>query len=495
MSKGRSDFLVLAVDMGSSSTRTAIFDQDARRLPQTDAAEHYSIRYTADGGAELSPIILRRAVARCIATTLHAQRQTRRGPHAPVAALAASSFWHGLLGLDRKWKPITPIYTWADARAAEAARQLRKNLSEREVHARTGCMLHASFWPAKLIWLRKSQPNLFRQVARWVSPVDWVFHELFGTTVSSASMASGTGLYNLRLTAWDKKLCAACHLHPNQLLDLSTWTDANPAGRHLRVPSRIFTPIGDGAAGNLGSGADCQGVFAINVGTSAAVRVVQSNGGRTSQKLPLGLFRYVVDAERCVIGGAVSNAGNLRQWALAELRLGEDASADRLIFARPAAATDKLIALPFWAGERAPTWPDRQLGVIDGLSQTTKATDILRVLTTSVFYRLAQILELMVSGEGLPERIIVSGGIVRSNPAVRLLADAIGHDVETAREREASRRGAAVYALQQMGVTLQRPRAGAVIKHDRKLAAGHRARRARQIELESLLRERVSRPL
>ena len=495
MSKGRADFFILAVDVGSSSTRTAIFDRRARRLPHTDAAEHYSIRYTPDGGAELSPIILRRAVARCIATTLHAQRQTRRGSNTHVAALAASSFWHGLLGLDRKWKPITPIYTWADARAAEAARQLREDLSEQEVHARTGCMLHASFWPAKLTWLRQRQPNLFRRVARWVSPVDWILHELLGTTVSSASMASGTGLYDLRLDAWDKKLCAACHLDPDQLLGLSTCADAAPAGRNRQLPSRIFTPIGDGAAGNLGSGADRRGVFAINVGTSAAVRMLQSNGESTRRKLPMGLFRYVVDAERCVIGGAVSNAGNLRQWALRELRLGEDARADRLVFARLSAATDKLIALPFWAGERAPTWPDRQLGVIDGLSQATKATDILRVLTTSVFYRLAQILELMASGEGSPERIIVSGGIVRSRRAVRLLADAIGHDVEVAREQEASRRGAAVYALQQMGVPLQSPKAGAVIKHDRKLAARHRERRARQIELESVLRTRVSRPL
>ncbi len=492
MSKDHADFLVLAVDIGSSSTRTALFDQRARRLPQTDATEHYSIRYTPDGGAELSPIVLRRAIERCVAATLHAQRETGRGPHAPISALAASSFWHGLLGLDRKWKPVTPIYTWADARAADAARHLRERLSEREVHDRTGCMLHASFWPAKLIWLRKSQPSLFRRVARWVSPVDWVFHELFGTTVSSASVASGTGLYNMRLSAWDKKLCAACHLDPDQLLDLSTSTDADP-GRHLRVPSRIFTPIGDGAAGNLGSGADRRGAFAINVGTSAAVRMVQANRESKGRNLPMGLFRYVLDGERCVIGGAVSNAGNLRQWALCELRLGEDARVDRLVFARPAAATDKLIALPFWAGERAPTWPDRQLGVIDGLSQATRSTDILRVLTTSVFYRLAQILELMVSGEGSPERIIVSGGITRSKSAVRLLADALGRDVETAREREASRRGAAVYALQQMGVTLPSPRGGAVIQHDPKLAAGHRERRARQTELEHLLGDR-SRP-
>jgi gluconokinase len=487
MPQGRAEFLILSLDIGSSSTRSALFDHRAQRLPGSDASAEYSISYTADGGAELAPMTLRRAVQRSISGTLNEQDRltSRRGM--PIRAIATSAFWHGLLGIDKNWRPVTPIYTWADARAADAARDLRVKLSERAVHARTGCMLHASFWPAKLIWLRKTHPQEFRRVAFWVSPVDWIYYGLFGTTLSSASMASATGLYNLARRSWDQELCDASGVDPGQLPQLGQFVEPRHLPRGITGPVRIFTAIGDGGAGNLGSGANQKDAVAINVGTSAAVRVIQSGSQAKTAKVPLGLFRYVVDEDRFVIGGAVSNAGNLRQWALRELRLEESAAADQLVFARVRAAHDPLTTLPFWAGERAPTWPDRPHGVIAGVSQATTATDLLRALTSSVFYRLADILDLITTAGIRPRRIIVSGGILRSIPAVRLLADAIGRDVETARDREASLRGAAVYALQQLGLKIPAPRQGSLIKYDRKLAPFHLVRRQRQHALEKAL--------
>ena len=487
MPRDRAEYLILSIDIGSSSTRTGLLDHWARRSPGTDARASYSINYTPDGGAELDPLTLRRAVLRSLASTLRWREREPSLRHLPIRALATSAFWHGLLGVNRKWEPVTPIYTWADARAAADARDLRATLSERDVHARTGCMLHASFWPAKLKWLRRTDRRKFDRAAMWVSPADWIYHELFGTTVSSASLASGTGLYDLARKEWDEKICAACSIHPRQLLRLALRAEPAHLPRGLTAPLQVFPAIGDGAAGNLGSGADRPGVVAINVGTSAAVRVIQSEREATETRLRLGLFRYVVDEHRWLMGGAVSNAGNLRQWALRELRIKGESSINRLVFDRTAAAHDPLTALPFWTGERAPTWPDHQRGVIAGLDQATTAAGLLRTLTTSVFYRLADILDLMARSGVKPRRIIVSGGILRSVPTVRLLADAIGRDVEVAREREASGRGAAVYALQQLGEKVPAPGKGALIKHDRKLAGSHLIRRQRQNTLEKIL--------
>jgi gluconokinase len=487
MPPGRAQFLILSIDIGSSSTRSALFDDHARRFPGSDASVPYSISYTADGGAELAPRTLYRAARRAISESLQAHDRTPSRRRLPIRAIATSAFWQGLLGVDRQWRPVTPIYTWADARAADDARDLRAKLSQRAVHSRTGCMLHASFWPAKLMWLRRTRPQSFRRTALWVSPVDWIYHELFGTTVSSASMASATGLYNLSRSAWDEKLCAACHVDSKQLLQLGQLVEPAHLPPALHGPVDVFAAIGDGAAGNLGSGADQEGAIAINVGTSAAVRVIQSTREAKATKVPLGLFRYVVDEHRSIMGGAVSNAGNLRQWALRELRLNNDPISNRQVFARTLAARDRLTALPFWAGERAPTWPDCQHGVIDGLTHSTTAIELLRALTSSVFYRLADILDLITAAGVKPRRIIVSGGILRSIPEVRLLADAMARDVEVAGDREASLRGAAVYALQQLGVKVPALRPGSRIKHNRKLTSGHLLRRQRQHALEKAL--------
>jgi gluconokinase len=487
MRKRRSELLVLAIDIGTSSTRTTLFDGKARSLTGTSASEQYSLRYTGDGGAELSPSVLRRAVSRCLARTLRQDRYSHMRKDNSVAAVCGSAFWHGLLGLDRQSQPITPIFTWADSRSATEAARLRERFSEKEIHARTGCMLRATFWPAKLRWLRRTQPNLFRRVEKWVSPADWVFSDLFGQSGTSASMASATGLYNLTRRDWDDELCDACQVDPNRLSKLTDIVAKTSARSTALAQARIFPAIGDGAAGNIGSGADRQGIVAINVGTSAAVRMMQTNRQAGQTNLPLGLFRYIVDPQRSVIGGAVSNAGNLRQWCLHELRLQENSREIASAFSRSAGAVDSLVVLPFWVSERAPSWPERQSGVIDGLKQSTSAADILRATTTALFYRLAQILDLMESATERVRRIIVSGGMSRSPTEMKLLADALGRDIEVAHKPEASLRGAAIHALNQLGIQVETGTGGKIGKCDRALAAKHRHRRQRQIDLEALL--------
>src|SRR5207244_9796474 len=85
-----------------------------------------------------------------------------------VDAVAASCFGHSLLALGRDGDPLTPILGWRDTRSAGAADRLARMVDPVAVHARTGCFVHTSFWPAKLAWLAAQQPRLFRR-ARFVS--------------------------------------------------------------------------------------------------------------------------------------------------------------------------------------------------------------------------------------------------------------------------------------------------------------------------------------
>ena len=477
------EFLVLALDIGSSSTRSALFDEKGHVVASTSACREYSVRYTADGGAELSPLLLRGATATCLRETLKARRDSRSLRRIPVVATGASAFWHSLLGVDGKGRPITPVFTWADSRCARDAAQLRVELDERIVHARTGCMLRASFWPAKLRWLRRTQRSVAKRVVRWVSPAEWIFAELFGVSGCSHSMASATGLYHLRAKRWDPVLCEACGIELDQLGELTDAAPGGPAQLQLR-DTKFFPAIGDGAAGNLGCGADRAGRIAVNIGTSAAVRMMETSGARPA---PFGLFRYAVDRERTVLGGAVSNAGNLRQWCLRELRLNESAASTERMLSRTAAATDELTVLPFWVNERAPTWPEDLRGAVIGLNQASSAAQLLRSATSAVYYRLAEILDLIESAAGRSKEVIVSGGILHSPASLHLLADAMGRDLRVSSEPEASLRGAAVYVLEKLGRKLTPLRNGNIVRHDRALAKKHRTRRQRQVALEKLL--------
>src|SRR5882672_11349714 len=121
--------------------------------------------------------------------------------------------------------------------------------------------------------------------------------------------------------------------------------------------------------------------------------MMETNQGQTKGSPPFGLFRYAVDLDRTVFGGAVSNAGNLRRWCLGQLRVSDAASHTEKTLSRAAAADDEITVLPFWVNERAPTWPENLRGAILGLSQASSAPQLLRAATCAVFYRLGMILD------------------------------------------------------------------------------------------------------
>lgn len=467
MQRRRLEPAVLAIDLGTSSVRTALFDARARSIPGSSASRVYRVRHTIDHGAELDPAVLLRATRNSLRQTLGLTKGAPR-------AIGGSGFWHSLLGLDHAGEPLTPVYTWADARGAADAARLRAEFDEHEIQQRTGCMLRASFWPAKLRWLRRTQPKLFRRVARWLSPAEWIFEKIWKVRACSHSMASGTGLYNLARRDWDDEALEACCLTRTQLGALRDAVDCDG--------SIVFPAIGDGAAGNLGSGATRPGFVAINVGTSAAVRAVPPIGAR----LPFGLFEFVIDSKRNLLGGAMSNAGNLRAWALRELRLPNDKRDLERLLRKAGAGAASLTILPFWAGERAPTWPENLTGTVVGLSQATTAADLLVATLTAVCHRLADILEMLEGSIGRAKKIIVSGGILQSPASLRLLADSLGRDFEVCGDQEASLRGAAVHALEQLGRNIAPPRFQRRIRHDRARSKRAREKRARQGALEAL---------
>jgi gluconokinase len=381
-----------------------------------------------------------------------------------------------LIGVDARNRPLTPVYTWADSRCRADAAGLREELGERKIHSRTGCMVRASYWPAKLAWLYRVDRALFGRVRRWMSPAEWLYWAFTGQAQCGLSMASGTGLLNAHTLAWDEELLDCCHLTPAHMNDLTEApVDSGRAGRAFPqlASARWYPALGDGAASNLGSGATKPGLAAINAGTSAALRVMRAGPVRA---FPFGLFCYRVDAVRHLIGGAVSNAGNLRAWCLRELRL-DESEVERELAARPAPAHG-LTVLPFWSAERAPTWEEDRRGRIDGLTFSTTALDILQALIEASYYRIAVIADLIVKQEAAAPRFIVSGGILHSPSSVRRLANILNRPIYANPEPEASIRGAAVYALEREGAAVAALRLGRPVRPQAAAVAAYEKERA-----------------
>src|SRR5690349_16886546 len=146
---------VLALDVGTSGIRAGLFDSAGEEV--------FSVRVGRDASllsdfTELDPDKLVDEVIQAI-DKLFSEASDLDG----IEAIAISAFWHSLLGIDSKGLPATPVLTWADTRATRFAKTLRNDFNEREVHLRTGCRFHSSYWPAKILWLRDEQKDAYEK--------------------------------------------------------------------------------------------------------------------------------------------------------------------------------------------------------------------------------------------------------------------------------------------------------------------------------------------
>ena len=437
------DSFIVSLDVGSSSVRALLFDAEARQVEGYSAQLAYQAERTPDGGVEMNPDKLAQHAIDCL-DELHRQVHAA-GLH--IAAVAGSAFWHSFLGVDEAGKPTLPLLHLLDTRATSEVARVP------ESHARTGCVAHPSYWPAKLLWLHKNRPAEFAATRRWLSFPEYLFQKLFGQGGASVSMVSGSGLWDQNRNDYDDQMLAALPLDRAQLAAPEKMDEPEhgllPEYRAMWpsfADAPWFPALGDGACNNLGSGCIAPDRFALMVGTTGAMRVVIE---APRIDIPPNLWCYRVDRRRFVAGGALSNGGNVYAWMKHTLALPKDAEA-RLDAAAP--GDHGLTILPFFTGERSPYWRADLRGVVTGLSLSTEPFDILRAALESVALRFRAIYQLLAPSFGTPTEVIASGGALLHSPAwTQMMADALGRPVRACTEPEASCRGAALWALECTG--------------------------------------------
>jgi gluconokinase len=440
--------LVLALDLGSSSFRAIVYDRLGREIEGTEGRIPYTWRHTPDGGVEADPDLLLGCAFDAVDQALAGARKVT----AEIRGVGISTFWHNIMGVGAGGRPETPLYSWADARSAGAARTLRKRLDEEAVRRRTGVVFHPSYPAVRLYWLRSVMPDTYRAVHAWMSLGEYLALRCFGRPLCSISMASGTGLLDQRRCEWDDEILALLGLSPERFSPLGDIDEpisglrSQFAGRWPELASIPWLPaMGDGATGNIGTGCVDGSRAALNIGTSGALRVLRRG---PVPEVPRGVWNYRADRHRVLSGGAVSNGGNVYQWMHRSLALGDPEEVERALRVRPPAAHG-LVVLPFLNGERSPDWPIAARGAVIGLTPRTTPLDLLQAGLESVAFRIAMIWDqLGESFHGVRE-IIASGGALRDSPAwLQMIADVLGRDVTASGEEEGSSRGAALAALE-----------------------------------------------
>ena len=439
--------LILTIDAGTSSVRAQLYDRQGHQVEGVVGHEPCQLHTTSEGAVEEHPDEMLGRIERCLDEALQ-----KAGPLASdIGAVASDTLASTILAVDKAGKPITPLITYADTRNAADSVALRRQLDEREVHERTGCMLRSSYWPARLAWFRRTQPEIWREAARWITLGEYLELRLFGQSRVSYSIASWTGLLDRHKLAWDMPLLETLGLtldHLSPLVERDEPLHGLADNYAKRWPALRDVPwfpaIGDGAAANVGSGCVNHDRIALTIGTSGAIRAIVED----VPQVPTGLWLYRVDKRRALLGGATSEGGNVYAWMKQTLQLGDP---DKIEPALEKMEPDRhgLTVVPLLAGERSPGWAGDAKASIIGLSLSTTPLDILRASLEGVAYRFALIAKGICQETDCSHRFIASGGGLLNSPAwMQIFADVLGRPVVASAEPEATSRGAALLALE-----------------------------------------------
>jgi gluconokinase len=460
--------VVVGLDSGTTATKAVTAGTDGR--VRDVASVGYPLLVPAPGRAELDAGRLQAAAVEALAAVAACARD--RGDR--VVGVSLSAAMHGLVPMDDDGRPLGPVLTWADGRAAEWATALVADGRAADLHTRTGTPVHAMSPLVKLSWERAQDPDLVSGTPRWGGVKELVVAALVGgRQVLDRSCASTTGLYDIRAGHWDDEALAIAGVRPDQLGEVLPTTAvltglrADVAGA-TGLPEGLPVVIGaaDGVLANLGIGAVRPEVAAVSLGTSGAMRVVVPAPTVDPSRR---LFCYALTDDHWVVGGAVNNGGSVVRWAAQALAAGPPGSppgpapelhgqdADDLD-ARLLAEAEQvppgsagLLCLPYLLGERAPWWRSGLRGAYIGLRREHRRPHLVRAAVEGVCQQLALVRDAFAA-TGLPVcEVRATGGAVASPLWVRTLAAALDLPVRVADSPEGTGLGACLLGLHALG--------------------------------------------
>jgi gluconokinase len=451
--------VVIGLDIGTTSTKAVVFGP--KGYIRSVHAVDYPLIHPHPSWAEQDPDQIFQAVIDSVRHAMWKAKASRED----VLAIGLSTAMHALICLDDRDQPLTRSIIWADNRSVDQAKRIKEEHAGHEIYLRTGTPIHPMSPLAKILWMKEEDPETFRRAARFIGIKEYVLHRLFGRFVVDHSIASATGMFNLRERDWDTGALELLGIQREQLPEpvptTHILTGMNPeyaTQMGIRPDTPFVVGASDGVLANLGVGAIGPGELAVTIGTSGAIRTV-TDQPRTDEKGRT--FCYALTENHWVIGGPTNNGGIMLRWLRDEFaapeievakKMGVDPYDLMIQYAEKVpAGAEGLLFLPFLTGERAPYWNANARGLFFGISLHHKREHFIRAVLEGVIMGVFSVGVALRDLAGPAKDIRASGGFARSAVWRQILSDMMGRELIVPESHEASAFGAAVLALYAIG--------------------------------------------
>ncbi len=447
---------ILALDQGTTSTRSILFDSSGRAQgrAQIELPQHFP----QSGWVEHEPKDIWRD---SIASLKGALDQAGRSVD-EVAAIGITNQRETTVLWDRETgETIHRAIVWQDRRGAAICDRLKAEGLEDLIRERSGLLADPYFSGSKIAWLLENVHGARQRAESGklaFGTIDcFLLWHLTGGKVhaTDATNAARTMIFDIHRQDWDDDLLKALKI-PRQILPEVLDNDAEFGVAEAGLLGRAI-PItgmaGDQQAATIGQACLKPGMMKSTYGTGCFALMNTGAEAVTSKHRLLTTIAYRLDGVTTyALEGSIFVAGAAVQWLRDELKLFQSA-AETEALAKAADPGQRVILVPAFVGLGAPYWDAHARGAIFGLSRASGPAELTRAALEAVCFQTRDLLEAMeADGAEAPVALRVDGGMVVNDWLLQFLADILGVQVERPVVTETTALGAAYLAGIKAGI-------------------------------------------
>lgn len=446
----------IGIDIGTSGTKSALYDTTGK-LIKSHTVE-YPLYQPQNGYAEQNPSDWWNATVTSIKKIVTESEVSSND----IVGIGLSGQMHGLVMLDDQGKVIRPSIIWCDSRTGAECDEITKLVGKDRLIEITANPAIAGFTAAKIMWIKKHEPQNYAKTKHILLPKDYIRYKLTGEFATEVSDASGMQLLDIANRCWsdevlqkldiDKNLLAKVYESP-EVTGQVTAKIAELTG--LKEGTPVVGGGGDNAAAAVGTGVVEDNKAFTTIGTSG-VLFAHTSKMQIDKKGRVHTFCCAVPNEWHVMG-VTQAAGLSMKWLRdtlcdTEIQKADEQGIDSYILLDRMSreipiGANKLVYLPYLMGERTPHLNPNARGVFFGLSAMHTKADIIRAVLEGVSYSLRDCIEVLREMNVYTNDMMACGGGAKSPVWRQMLADLYRCDVKTLSSNEGAALGAAILAF------------------------------------------------
>ena len=444
---------VLGIDVGSTAVKVILLSGDGRIVCQSNVS--HDLESLHPNWAEEDADVWWNNVIAGVREIAYKEPEAVRN----IRAVGCSGMVPAIVLLDKNMRPVRKTIQQQDARCVEQIEKISKTLDQDKLYARTGGFTNQQHILPRLLWVKENEPGTWAKVDCVLGSYDWVVYQLTGVKSLEMNWAVESGSLDIRTQKWITEDLEKFGIDPAIL------PPANPsmkivgkvlpeAAAKLLIPEDVPVIAGsaDHIASTLSAGIIEPGDLLIKFGGAGDI-LYCIDEIKTCPKL---FFDYSDIPGKYIVNGCMASSGSLVKWFTKDILQSEDPDVLRHLddeASKLPPASDGLVILPYFVGEKTPIFDPTARGVMFGLTLSHTKAHIFRAILESVIYGFKHHVEIIENEMGYkPKQIIATNGGSKSRFWCQIASDVLNAPVRSYPHHPGSALGVGFLAGMAVGV-------------------------------------------